>query len=445
MLGLPAVAATRIISASQVPSLDFTGLADNKFEQDLDTIVLGRGAAQPTKRDSLRVVHWNIERGFNIDALRSLFTNAQAYLRDYIDLAVYSEDEQGKLIASELAATLHADYAFAPEFVELDPSIIEEAKLDHSQYKGLHGNAIVSRYPIKSAKLLRLPQCYDWYEGERRNLSLLEESRRLAAKATVDEQMITELRRGGRIALIAEISLPDKQTITVVSIHLENRCMPQCRKQQMEFLLNALADTNTALVLAGDMNNFEGDAGPTSVVKLLSSKLIDINFVAKTALTFINPYSLITNTSSVSLGALRKHKDPTVMPVPILLPNKTYSFFKYIKHFEFQDGQYFDHEGGKVYSYNARSAQWSNTNQRAAKGFVETFKLKRSFGIAKFKIDWLFFKPDADAKFRAAFARTFSCLNNSYYGGAEKLSDHNPISVDILYNVIASPRGAASP
>lgn len=468
MVSGPALAATRIISAAELQALDFTKLKDNKFEQELDTIVLAhsyvtRELQATAEHDYLRVVHWNIERGFNIDAIRSLLTDTHAYLRNHIDTKIYPQDsdEYARLeeeasyisradilllnevdlgmnrtayrnIAAELAASMHADYVFAPEFVEIDPGIIDDTKLDRSQYKGLHGNAIVSRYPIRSVRLLHLPQCYDWYEGEQRNLSLLESSRRLAAKATVDEEMITELRRGGRIALIAEIDLPNTETVTLVSTHLENRCQPKCRKQQLEFLLKELATVNGALVLGGDLNNFEGDVGPTSLVKLVSSKITDISFVAKTALTFFNPYSLITNTSSLSLGTLRKHRDPTVRPVPVLLPNKTYSFFKYIEDFKFQDDTQFDAEGDAQYSYNERAAKWSNSNQRAAKGFVETFKLKRSFGIAKFKVDWLFVKPDSEGSYFPASGRTFSRLNNSYRGGTEKLSDHNPISVDVL-------------
>ncbi len=474
VLALPASAETRIISAEQVDNINISALKDNKFEQILDIIVLKQKQARQksfkhnstTKHDYLRIVHWNIERGFNIDAIRSLFTDPHAYMRDYIDSDLYPEDSDDNArleeeahyishsdvlllnevdfgmnrtayrnIAAELAAALHADYAFAPEFVEIDPSIVDDPSLDLGRYKGLHGNAIISRYPIKSVRLLHLPQCYDWYEGELRNLSLLESSRRLAAKATVDEQIITELRRGGRIALIAEILLPNQELITVISTHLENRCKPKCRRDQIEYILEQIRGIRTPVVLAGDMNNFEGDAGPTSVLKLVSSKVTDLEFLAKTALSFINPYSLITNTSSLSLGTLRKHRDPTVRPIPILLPNKSYSFFKAIENFEFDDDAHFDNDGDAAWAFTDNHAKWSNSNQRALKGFVETFQLKRSFGLAKFKIDWIFVKPIYEQqvkKYFPAFGRTFRDLNNSYRGGAEKLSDHNPICVDLV-------------
>ncbi len=471
-LNLAPALATRIISAEQVDNIDFTKLKDNKFERELDTIVAKQGQARAKslqhsgEHDFIRVVHWNIERGFNIDAMRSLFIDAHDYMRDYIDAALYPEnsDSNARLeeeahyisrtdilllnevdlgmkrtgyrnIAAELAEALKADYVFAPEFVELDPRELDDPKLDQSRYKGLHGNAIVSRYPIVETKLLRLPDCYNWYEGEQKSLSPLESGRRVAAKATVAEEIITELRRGGRIALIATIALPNKEHITVISTHLENRCKPKCRKEQLEFILGEIRSITGPVVLAGDMNNFEGDAGPTSVVKLVSSKLTDLNFLAKTAISFFNPYSLITNSSSLSLGTIRKHRDPTVRSIPLILPNKSYSFFKEIEEFEFDDDGEFDHEGEALWSLNDKDAKWSNSNQRARKGFADTFRLKRSFGFAKFKIDWIFVKPvvkDGLKKYFPAFGRTFEDLNNSYRGGAEKLSDHNPISVDIM-------------
>ena len=56
------------------------------------------------------------------------------------------------------------------EFVEVDPvtlgievvdqpALEDELKADPAKYKGLHGSAILSRYPIQNVAVLRLPVC----------------------------------------------------------------------------------------------------------------------------------------------------------------------------------------------------------------------------------------------------------------------------------------------
>lgn len=37
---------------------------------------------------------------------------------------------------------------------------------DRSRILGLHGSAVLSRYPIRRPRVKRLPLCYDWYGKE---------------------------------------------------------------------------------------------------------------------------------------------------------------------------------------------------------------------------------------------------------------------------------------
>jgi hypothetical protein len=51
--------------------------------------------------------------------------------------------------------------------VELDdPALTQqmrkELRPDPARYLGLHGSAILSRYPIQNTRILRFPVCHDW-------------------------------------------------------------------------------------------------------------------------------------------------------------------------------------------------------------------------------------------------------------------------------------------
>lgn len=408
-------------------------------------------------RDYIRVTQWNIERGFHMEQIIKALNDTDKYLTTDIDpniskskldeiksqikilqetdIFTLNEVDWGiqrtdyKNIADEFAKLIGAEYAFITEFLEVSPELV--SKNDPEQiknYKGLHGNAIISKYPIKGARIIRLPLCYDWFADERKRLSLAETTRRESSKLTIAEDITTEIRQGSRVALIADISLPNKQDITVISVHLENRTQPQCREQQMQVLLDAIQDIKNPIVMGGDLNNFEKSAEPTSLSKIIGHRIQDPVFLGKAAFNYLNPYGFMINSASFTLGAIRKHKDPTVTSIPIILPNKTKKLFNMIHDLHFSDDNHFDFSGTAKLSYKGRDGKLSNSNQRAGKGFVDTFQFNRSFGVAYFKIDWLFVKPLAE-HYIPAFGRTLKEFN---YSHPHPLSDHNPISVQVM-------------
>ena len=167
-------------------------------------------------------------------------------------------------IAEEFAKMLGYNYAFGVEFVEVDPAHLglEEHKwseenilfpdkeyvVDKTKYKGLHGNAIISRYPIKNARIIRLPDYYGWFEKEKNKIAKFEVARREAADIVFKENVIREIRRGSRIALVADIEIPGMdKPLTVVSVHLENRVVPKYRHKQIKYLLNEIKEVKTRL------------------------------------------------------------------------------------------------------------------------------------------------------------------------------------------------------
>lgn len=410
-----------------------------------------------------RVAQWNIERGFKLDEIKKIINDSESYIRldsnavnyqegseklqdlksqikaiQAVDIFLLNEVDYGvartdyRNVAKELADAIGGGYVYGTEFLEVSSEVLNSPNTDKTRYRGMHGNAIVSKYPIKSSRIVRLPACYDWYSSEQEKITILEQGRRSAAKVTVDETIVTEVRRGGRMALIADIELPNGKRITALSVHLENRTQPKCRVKQMDYLLDEIKHIRNPLVFGGDFNPFEIDASPTSVSKVVKDKVTDWEFMTKTMVSAVNPFALVVNTGLFGLGATHKMRDPTVTNIPVLLPNKSRKLFKNIFRFKFDDGVKFDQSDDPEWSFG-KSGNMSTSNERSLKGFVETFELERSYELAKYKVDWLFVKPIMEQKkkrYFPAFGRTLRELNESYKDG--KLSDHSPVIADVI-------------
>ncbi len=65
--------------------------------------------------------------------------------------------------AEELGKRLGMNWFFGTEFLELTKGDERERASGGENRESLHGNAILSRYPMKSMEILRLPVKYDWY------------------------------------------------------------------------------------------------------------------------------------------------------------------------------------------------------------------------------------------------------------------------------------------
>ena len=403
-----------------------------------------------TKR-YIRLAQWNIERGFNINLIKAIFSDKNKYyykykrnvqddkvLKDELDLLSSSDiislneadigmpRTEYKNTVAEIANVLGYNYAFATEFIELNP-IIYHQYLDKKRFLGLHGNAIISRYPIKSAKIIKLPECYKWYEAEIQNKSLLEQARRLGAKQVFHEEITkSEVRRGGRNALIADIELPNKEIITVVSTHLEDRCFPNKRLKQFEYILSSLKSIAKPIVITGDFNTTTTDSAPTSFKKEFVKRIRDPHYIARQAAIAVAPgIPLINNLVVFGLSKIVQYKDPAAPSIPVILPNQERKFFNYLKSFYFLDGEKFDTSGDR--SSNGRHGLLASSNERDAKGFSSTFKFTEPRVVAYFKLDWFFVKPKKN-RFNPFNGQTLHLVNNAYFG---RVSDHDPITVDI--------------
>jgi endonuclease/exonuclease/phosphatase family metal-dependent hydrolase len=441
---------------------------------------------RPGKTSSvLRVATWNIERGLEFDALKAALTNDQRFFRrlkpamrgsrfnlaqileqatalSRADIVILNEVDWGlkrtdyRNVARELATAMRMNYVFGVEFVEVDPvslgtetlegetsadkaKMIENIRVDKNRTLGLHGTAILSRLPLTNSRVVQfVKQGHDWYGEEKDGISKLEEGKRKGAKLVFGEKIMREVRRGGRMMLLADVtdaSIPGG-AVTVVATHLEDKAKPSERVKQLEEVLAAIKNIEHPVVIAGDMNTSGTDSTPTSFQREVKKRLGSTRFWATQGIKYATGVGLLYDITVGLIKMGRTRKDPTVKSIKFISENPEEEFFDTLKDFRFADGGAIDFRGSKKHSTGASGETLSDSNERASKGFVSTLELNGKFNV-DMKLDWIFVKPvgltDPDDEkqpfiFAPQFGRTLKTLN---YALKDRISDHNPMIADL--------------
>jgi Endonuclease/Exonuclease/phosphatase family len=447
---------------------------------------------------SLRLVEWNIERGVELSDIKLAMTDKQAFLakvhseaagsKDKVkisdqelsaqmdalqsaDVLVLNELDWGmkrsdyEAVVKSLADALKMNWAYGVEFIEVDPKVlglqsfanVENAKerkeleelfsVDKDRVLGLHGTAILSRYPLGDVKLVPFKyQAYDWYNEEKK-YGTVEAGKRKGASLVFGEEIVREVRRGGRTNLIATLDIPElpEKKVTIVATHLENRTTPKGRVKQLDELLEMVRPIHNPVIIAGDMNTTGTDGSVTTIRSAALKKINSPSFWATQGVKYATGVGLAMDVATFGFKTTKFQGDPTASGVPLLAANPEQNFFQELQKYRFDDGTRIDFRGDEGLSLNGRDGTLGNSNERAAKGFVTTFSLPRTLGAkGKFRLDWIFVKAylkddskTADSyRFAPGFARTMDDTNEAL---AEPLSDHAAISVDLPITQPASP------
>ncbi|MES2736161.1 MAG: endonuclease/exonuclease/phosphatase family protein [Verrucomicrobiota bacterium] len=439
-------------------------------------------AVNPALGETLRVATWNIEKSLRMNEVTALLKSEAEFERlldshstpkgsqkyanlmrererlASADVILLQEMDIGisrsgyRDAARELALALGMNYAYAPQQLEIDPVLLGLESIpdgrggevrhqpDEARYKGVFGLAILSRYPIKSAQSFQLKaQPYDWHSGEKAGTDLAEGARRMATEIVFENEIVREMKVGGRVFFRVDLDVPGLpgDTLTVVNNHLEIKARPRDREAQMAEILSYLKDVPHTVVMAGDHNSAHSDLSPTSVTRIFSRTTSNPQTWLGLGMDVLMAAPAAVNSGRVILNTAKNFHSPMALHIPVVLPNKTRGLFARIEEFRFADGGAFDFRGDKERSINRSSAKLANSNEKAIKGQTPTFRVRRPIGpIGRSRLDWIFVKappsaqPQGKDSYRLAphFGET---LTGMMEGLTLRLSDHSPCVLDI--------------
>ena len=204
--------------------------------------VFGHACPPETAPASLGALVFNMERGVHLAELGDFLEHCPEIRPFDVILANELDDgcvrSGGAHTARVLAERLGMYGVFGLEFIEL---------VNQADPKGYHGNAIFSRWPIVDAKVVRLPEQYNWYFDRQRRI-------------------------GGRLAVLAELDVAGRH-VGVGTIHLENRTHGPGRAEQLRAVLDAAEAMFPGLpvILGGDLNTNTFDGRDKDAIQAIAA------------------------------------------------------------------------------------------------------------------------------------------------------------------------------
>ena len=230
---LPALAACR--NSAELWGLDLYRALEPDIRRVLDTPEIGDfsdiGWGDAPARPQYRFVAWNVERGAQFEGQVEVL-RTHPFLRD-ADVLLLTETDAGMVrsgnrnVARDLARALGMHYAFVPCYLNLTKGSGIEQDLSGANDLGLHGNALLSRYPIANVRPVFLEN-------------------------GVDIMASREKRIGRQAAVAADICFPNA-TMTAVSVHMDAQSTQRHRYLQLRDVLDHIGGAQ-AVVVGGDWN-----------------------------------------------------------------------------------------------------------------------------------------------------------------------------------------------
>lgn len=202
------------------------------------------GAVTPVDgRCELQLLSWNIERGEQLAAVAATLEQTAPTIALLQEVDMNARRTGRKNVPGELAGRLGMNYLFAAEFEELGQG--------DRQSPAYHGQAILTRLKMSSAKFLRFRDQIDYWRP----------------RWYLPNWAIFQRREGGRAALMTEVQAGSRQLV-VYNVHLESRDTEELRLRQIEEIVEDARryPDGTAILVAGDFNT--RTASPPAVAAL---------------------------------------------------------------------------------------------------------------------------------------------------------------------------------
>jgi endonuclease/exonuclease/phosphatase family metal-dependent hydrolase len=180
---------------------------------------------------TIRVVDWNIERGLKLPAIVDFLSAQNADVLVLQEVDVNARRTARLNVAEEIARSLGMNYVFGREFEELP-----EGSTSSPAYTG---QATLSRWPLKNARLIRFRRQSGFWHP----------------RWYIPNARPFQTRLGGRIALVAEIRVPGR-SLMVYNLHLESRGNDDLRLMQLKEVLTDASQFPAwnPILVAGDVN-----------------------------------------------------------------------------------------------------------------------------------------------------------------------------------------------
>jgi len=193
-----------------------------------------QASTPPLASGAIRATAWNIERGIKLDEIIRVLRGHEVMGRS--DVLLLTELDYGmarsgnRHVAREIAEGLGMAYAFAPCYVNLSKGSGLESGAEGENAEALHGNAVLSRWPVRRAWSVALPNGKDKMKGR-------------------------EKRLGSQRAVVCEIEHP-AGLFRAVSLHLDAHSSQRHREQQMKVVLDFIESLEPSLpvLVGGDWN-----------------------------------------------------------------------------------------------------------------------------------------------------------------------------------------------
>jgi endonuclease/exonuclease/phosphatase family metal-dependent hydrolase len=226
---------SRFDSSAALQASDLYARLEPEIERVLKTVVQEDFApAISSDRSSIRAAAWNIERGTHVEGVvrvlreHPLLQKSDILLLTELDLGMARSSN--RLVAQEVAQALKLNYAFAPCYIALNKGSGLESEVPGENSQALHGNALFSRFPLREAHSIAMPNGKDLMWGK-------------------------EKRLGYQQAVVATIDHP-RGPVRVVSLHLDAHSTQKHRYRQMKIVLDHLEklDPSLPVLIGGDWN-----------------------------------------------------------------------------------------------------------------------------------------------------------------------------------------------
>ena len=197
-------------------------------------------AAGGAAAEAIRATAWNIERGARLEGVvrvlseHPLMSESDVLLLTELD---YGMARSGNLhVTRELARALGMAYAFAPCYINLSKGSGLESGTEGENALALHGNAVLSRWPVRSAWSVALPNGKDKMRGR-------------------------EKRLGSQRAVVCDVEHPSG-LLRAVSLHLDAHSSQRHRRRQMKVVLDFLETLSprAPVLVGGDWNTSTYDS-----------------------------------------------------------------------------------------------------------------------------------------------------------------------------------------